>query len=407
MNSSSLPCKAQRGLAFTLILVFSSIINVTYCQGLLGSNPDIHVSGYGDHSAYIQKNPIITSNGKDGFMAAWSDSRDGYCNLWAQYFDQNGVAIGENFSILDSPAIKNIKYFHSAMGNNGNVMVIWNDFLDLYAKCYSPDHSVLTNEFKVCNSSVFESSFTLTKMPDGSFMAAYFKSSGKGLFLNKYNEDGSENGAPVQVYTGDGYEYPNMIIKPSTDLIYLSWYEASSSRKHFIMSLDYDLNIIGQPTMIREGDYSLPDYGIGLSSDQKLEIYYKTRPGSTYEIARSVFNRDCSLARGEVVVSPEYIGNYSEPRVLKRTGSSTLLAVLCHNGQLASFSVSDSNVPSELNILGDDFGHFFMNTQKSQLSVSGNSDGNMMLVFKDYRHYFSEGIPTDGVKHSLEDDCGS
>ena len=347
--------------------------------------PDIHVSGYGDHGAFYESNTNVASNSKNGFIIVWEDTRSGYSDIWAQKLDQSGVPEGDNFRVSSDNSIKSKSKPFCAMDKNGTIMILWRFNNYIYSKLYSPDLTVLVDEFRISPSGMYGSGSTVTSLPDGGFLVAFAYDATDELYLQAFDQDGLKDGDYVLVHTGDCYDFTDMKIFADENVIYFSWIESVyAPERQYIMSLNTDLSIKGQARLIRESIYWF-GYDLGRNLQGKLEVYFGEENGAGQNILRTTYNDDCSISEAPIPVSPSIANSYTSPRLIKRSGTKTQIVSLL-GGQLVMFEIIDGDEAEDYEFMGDDSGFSFINVQKSGLTVSKNSNGNQIIVFTDKRH---------------------
>ena len=95
--------------------------------------------------------PSVEFDGYKNYVIAWQDNRNDNGDIYAQRYDQNGVALGENFRVSDdmmsrqyTPAV--------AVDEWGQFIVTWGDNRngpDIYAQKYSKHGNPLGGNFKI------------------------------------------------------------------------------------------------------------------------------------------------------------------------------------------------------------------------------------------------------------------
>jgi hypothetical protein len=113
-----------------------------YCQRYandgspLGSNFEVTEAG-----RLLQWQPDIAADSAGNFIVCWSDDRNGGgSDIYAQLYDQNGVAQGSNFKVNDDSGTETQWYPAAAINKKGNFVISWvddrNGESDIYAQQY-------------------------------------------------------------------------------------------------------------------------------------------------------------------------------------------------------------------------------------------------------------------------------
>jgi len=99
--------------------------------------------------------PSIAVDGNENFIVAWTDSREGDENIYAQRFGADGTAHGDNFKVNDDTYPNIIHWTPSlAADAEGNFIIAWEDYRsgydsDIYAQRYTNDGTPIDSNFKV------------------------------------------------------------------------------------------------------------------------------------------------------------------------------------------------------------------------------------------------------------------
>jgi hypothetical protein len=70
---------------------------------------------------------IAASQGRNNFIIAWGDKRDGDQDIYARFYDSTGVALGENFRIDDGPGTTCAYFPDLDVDYRGNSVFTWED----------------------------------------------------------------------------------------------------------------------------------------------------------------------------------------------------------------------------------------------------------------------------------------
>jgi hypothetical protein len=158
----------------------------------LGSNFKVNdEAGYLYYSYSGPIPPSISADSSGNFVIAWTHNRvSDDSDLWettdiyAQYYTSDGIALGGNFKVNDD-IDSTYQYFSStSMDDDGNFVIVWNDFrygnYDIYAQRYARDGNKFGNNYLVTNMIDSLQSHPCVKLWNGKIYTAWFDNSGDG-----------------------------------------------------------------------------------------------------------------------------------------------------------------------------------------------------------------------------------
>ncbi|RMG61463.1 MAG: hypothetical protein D6715_13640 [Calditrichaeota bacterium] len=106
-----------------------------------------------DSGAEWQRDPSVACDEAGNFVIAWSDTRNGNSDIYAQRYAAGGTALGSNFKVSSDPENTRQENPAIAAGASGNFVVVWVDWnhgnFDVYGQRYSPDGTALGANFIV------------------------------------------------------------------------------------------------------------------------------------------------------------------------------------------------------------------------------------------------------------------
>lgn len=115
------------------------------------SGPNFKVND--DTGSKDQGVPSISMNGRGQFTISWQDYRNGNLDIYAQRFDSFGNPIGHNFRVNDDTGSAHQFSPATAMDAAGNSVITWTDsrngYSDIYAQRYDSSGSAIGSNFKV------------------------------------------------------------------------------------------------------------------------------------------------------------------------------------------------------------------------------------------------------------------
>jgi len=92
------------------------------------------------HNAHHQF-PDIASDSLGNFIIAWADARDGTFQIYGQYYQSNGAAIGNNFGISSDAGQTSTGNASVAMNNKGDFVAFWQNTYQGASQIYGQRYS--------------------------------------------------------------------------------------------------------------------------------------------------------------------------------------------------------------------------------------------------------------------------
>ncbi len=125
-----------------------------YCQVLretvrIGENLRVNDDSLSTH----QRCPFITVSGQGEFLVAWEDERNGDIDIYCQRFDTLGNLIGENLLVNDEINLSYQFYPSTARDFSGRTLITWTDTRggesDIYAQFFDENGNRMGDNFLV------------------------------------------------------------------------------------------------------------------------------------------------------------------------------------------------------------------------------------------------------------------
>ena len=390
-------------------VVVLSQVNTDFFKNATG---DILLSHTHSLDPLSEESIHLSSNGTDGFVVVWMDEREFYQGIWAQRLDQNGQAVGRNFRVSSDQTTLAKGRPECAMDVNGNIMVVWSHGSFTYGKVYDKNLTVLKTDFRISTINLTGESKTITSVPGGGFLVAYSYDSGHELYLQRFTATGEYSGDRIQVYDGTIYDFQNLKLLYDGDVLFFSWIGADSNPIGLhMMALHSDLTVMHQPRIIRQVDGLQPEYDLSVNRQGDVDVFVYEQHGFRYEFRRMTYKKDGTATDAFLVVDPDDPKVFLTPQVLKSLGTNTWLTGLHGDplqGQLYLLSAGEDNMPSNVEVLGDEMGSTRLNYQKRYVAVSKNTTGNQLIVFRDNRVIYNEPrefLDTDIYAQLLTANC--
>ncbi len=98
--------------------------------------------------------PDISFDGSGNFVICWRDNRDN-SNIFAQYYDENRIAVGNNFQVSENTSDFSCCHPAITMDGSSNFIITWSEVLsdesDIYVRYFNSDRDPINDCFKVNN----------------------------------------------------------------------------------------------------------------------------------------------------------------------------------------------------------------------------------------------------------------
>jgi hypothetical protein len=176
-----------------------------------GANLRVNGDGPGGAPQYYAS----VAGGSGAFLAAWTDMRAGSesTDIFAQYMDRDGAAIGPNFLVNSDGASAPQWYPYVAMDSSNNAVIIWMDGRggpdQIYCRRYDSNRNPLGPEFAVQDTTGYGYYGSLAMNRSGRFVAAWmdYRASSSDIYCQAFRADGSRIGSNVRVNTDPAGKY--------------------------------------------------------------------------------------------------------------------------------------------------------------------------------------------------------
>ncbi|WP_162176152.1 cadherin-like domain-containing protein [Synechococcus sp. KORDI-49] len=176
------------------------------------------------HTSNSQYQPSVTSFTHGGFLISWSSSnQDGSSwGIYAQRYNADGSKNGNEFQVNTyTSSEQNNPSVTSFTG--GGFLISWQSYNQdgssngIYAQRFNADGSKNSNEFQVNTyTSSEQNKPSVTSLTGGGFLISWTSNgqddSGSGIYAQRFNADGSKNGAEflVNTHTASHQDQPSV-----------------------------------------------------------------------------------------------------------------------------------------------------------------------------------------------------
>ncbi|MFZ5515210.1 MAG: T9SS type A sorting domain-containing protein [Candidatus Zhuqueibacterota bacterium] len=184
-----------------------------------------------------QYNPSIAMDGSGKFVIAWSDTRNGEWDIYAQRYDSSGSAQGTNFKVNDDTGSSYQGAPSIAIDGSGNFVIAWEDdrngyYTDIYAQRYNSSGSAQGTNFKVNDDtgSSYQGAPSIAIDGSGNFVIAwkdYRNGYYPDIYAQRYNSSGSAQGTNFKVnddIESSDQSHPSIAIDGSGNFV-IAWHD--------------------------------------------------------------------------------------------------------------------------------------------------------------------------------------
>jgi len=201
----------------------------------LGSNFKVN----DDIGSTWRLNPSISADVKGNFIIVWRDTRNGNSDIYAQRFASDGSALGSNFKVNNDIGSEGQSNPSISVNSSGNYIIVWDDerngYSDIYAQLYSKDGTALESNFKVNDDQGSDRQNYPSISVDGSgnfFIVWQDNRNGNDdIYAQRFACDGIALGSNFKVNDDQGSERQNYpsISADGSGYIIITWYDVRNS----------------------------------------------------------------------------------------------------------------------------------------------------------------------------------
>jgi hypothetical protein len=217
----------------------------------LGSNVKVN----SDVNTASQWAPSVGMDGNSNSIIAWEDQRNGNYDIYMQRLNASGAVLGSNIKVNDD----NLSVYHYfpfvAVNTSGRSVVVWKDsrngnaYFDVYLQYYDASGSAIGSNVKVNDVSTSASPYDncLTAAIDGSGNSIVVweddrNGSNDDIYMQRYNSSGIPIGANIRVNDDVANTYthsqPSVGVDGSGNII-VAWYDNRDGNYHIYLQRYY------------------------------------------------------------------------------------------------------------------------------------------------------------------------
>jgi len=407
-----------------------------------GNHIGVNVRVNDDVNEALQRNPAIAISSNGEFMIAWEDRRIGNRSIYAQRFTAQGESLGENMLVSDAPQCSS-----PTIGalDGGRYLAAWTDYrdgnFDVYAQWLENDGQAIGSAFKVNDDTGSARQFyPAIATGQGGHIVITWKDerSGSAIYAQRYISPGYVAGSNFKVNgksAGSAPNYPAVAVDASGRFT-IAW-QASMGSVYNVYAQRFASNgtALGMNIKLNDDDTDFWQLAVSLGANAQGEMVavwqdnrdlnddiYGQRfahEGTTIGANFRLFIKEGGSWQTMPAMAVDPNGRFVIAWEDERNGLSDIYARLyASDGNTLWPDINDCNMlgfdPNECNNVkvNDDQGL----AQHVQPDVAMDNNGNFVIVWRDTREngeaniyaqrYTSDGTAL-GVNFLVNDDpCG-
>ena len=160
-----------------------------------------------DDSDSVQIRPKVATNLSGNFVVVWQDKREGDYDIYAQRFDSLGNSLGSNFKINDDFSSSYQGFPKVDMDSSGNFVVVWQDqregYYDVYAQFYNRLGQGMSSNFVVNDDtgSSYQGHPDVAMSSEGNFIVVWEdkRNGDSDIYAQRYDSNAHAQGGNYRV----------------------------------------------------------------------------------------------------------------------------------------------------------------------------------------------------------------
>jgi hypothetical protein len=160
-----------------------------------------------DDESRICRNPVISAHSGQNFVIAWQDGRNGNYDIYAQRYQADSIAVGDNFRVNDD--VDSSQQISPSIGKDlaGNFVIIWQDgrnrHSDIYGQRYNFKGTKLGTNFRINDNDDYnnQKSPVICVQASGKFLVVWEdeRNGNSDIYAQFFNPSGSAQGDNFQI----------------------------------------------------------------------------------------------------------------------------------------------------------------------------------------------------------------
>ena len=350
-----------------------------------------------------QNQPAVAALSGGGHVVVWSswnqDQGSTY-GVFGQRYDTNGVAVGEEFQINTTMASTQDKPRVAGL-DDGGFVVVWQDHSGadgngwgVFGQRYAADGSALGSEFQINTHAVSTQHEPDVAAVSGGFVVTWSSFnqdvglSDYGVFAQRYNNDGSVNGAEFQINTTTANQQEASAVVSLTGGGFVTvWADASGADSDgwgiFGQRFASDGSVVGSEFQVNttvNGNQSGP--AVAQLADGGFLVVWEDQSGNdgaNFGVFAQRFDSSGTAVGSEFIVNETISGNQYQPQAIGLANGGFVIAWFGQNNDvyLREYAADGTAVDGEHRVNEDTSGAEYEPT----LAHLGNN--NFVVVWRD------------------------
>jgi hypothetical protein len=391
--------------------IISFLIILISLHDVLANIPDFQVNENAGANGAFQYYPSISTDGNGNFVMTWVDSRNGYNDIYAQRYSNDGSALGDNFKVNDGQNGRGWPHRPSiSSDDNGNFVITWMDGSnedndsDIYAQLYSSDGSALGDNFKINKN---HWGFHATTMDcNGNFVMTW--GGYNDIYAQRYSNDGSALGDNFKVNDGQhgrGWpERPSISSDDSGNFV-IAWEdERNGNNDIYAQHYSSDGSVLGDNFKVNDDQASADQRYPSICTDNSgnfVITWADRRKGKVnsggdyiYDLYGQYYSSDGSALGDNFKVNIDfeiikYWGIGINSISISADGSGNFMGTWARaNGPGWNFDIHAQRFSNDGAALGDNFkvNDDHGSSDESDPCISTDNSGNFLIMWADGRN---------------------
>jgi hypothetical protein len=191
--------------------------------------------------------PAVAAAPSGAFAVVWEDIRSGY-NIYGQFYDSLGNAVGSNFKINSGSGFFPRLAPRAEYDGTGNLVVVWEDYQDgdgdIYFQRYDSSRNPVDTNILITADLAAEDQYLpeVDRLFDGRFAITYVetRASNPDIFLQRFSNNGTQQDTAVKVNSdaGSDDQWDPAVSSDSASRISVCWADYRSTPAIYLQSYD-------------------------------------------------------------------------------------------------------------------------------------------------------------------------
>ncbi len=262
-----------------------------------------------DDESRMCRHPVISAHAGRNFVIAWQDGRDGNYDIYAQRYQANGKAVGDNFLVNDD--VNSSHQIAPSIGKDiaGNFVISWQDTRnghpDIYGQRYNFKGTKLGANFRINDDEENnnQKNSAICVQASGKYLVVWAdeRNSNSDIYAQLFNPSGSAQGDNFQINDDVGssnQQNPSIVVDYKGNYI-ITW-EDERNENYDIYAQRYNSNGITFGTNFKVNDVedvsnqSNPSIDVNFTGDFTI-VWQDERNGDSDIYAQQFYSNGTEL----------------------------------------------------------------------------------------------------------------